>query len=261
MLKIAVFNQKGGVSKTTSTANLAVIFAEHYKKRVLAIDCDAQANLSYYMTKNLGGSPRFAEALLNKTDLKVCVESVSFTKGRKEFHPTLSLIESNEMIDYLDIPETDVIAAFLESVNDDYDICLMDCGPQKTAFNLLSLAACDYVIVPMDPQIVNVNSIKLVEAFLKNTCKISGNNAVVLGAFLSLFDQNASLHKQIKEIFEQNLGDMMFKTFIRKSRSMEESYSLALPIYYYGRRQGVCRDYIALADEILTKVKEKKEWH
>lgn len=259
MVKIAVFNQKGGVTKTTSTANLAVIYAERLKKRVLAIDCDAQANLSYYLTNNLGGSPKFAEAIKNGTSLEDCIEPVSFTKGKTVYNPTLSMIESSELIDYLEIPDASLISSFLEHIDEQYDVCFMDCGPQKTSFNVLALAACDYVIVPMDPQMVNINSIKLVDNFLKNTCEISGNHAVILGAFLSIFDMRASLHKQMREIFERNLGDMMFKTVIRKSRSMEESYSLALPIWYYARRQAVCGDYIKLAEEIDAKIKNRSD--
>ena len=288
MVTIAFFNQKGGVGKSTSAANLSVIFAEKYKKRVLAIDCDAQANLSYYLTRNFDGNPAFAEELnkLSETDtaendtaemsapdnsnadissennsedftsLENLIEPVTFEKHYKRFYPKLSILRSSDNVDYINTNDATILKRFLTSVSDRYDICVLDCSPQKTAMNILAISAADCVVVPMDPQMVSLRGLSLVNDFIETANSMSGGNTYILGVYLSMFDNRATLHNQVKEAFDENFGDLMFKTKIIRSRALEESYSLAMPLWYYARLNPVTSCYEQLAKEIINRLRK-----
>ena len=61
---IAVSNQKGGVSKTTTAYNLGACLAIHHKKNVLLVDIDPQANLSEYLGYEPDGQPTMTQLIL-----------------------------------------------------------------------------------------------------------------------------------------------------------------------------------------------------
>ena len=253
MISIGIFNQKGGVAKTTSTANLAVIFAEEFGLRVLAIDCDPQANLSFYLAGNPSGNDAFADALERGSGFADCFMATEFVKGRRTYRPSVSLIQSSDKVDYVQISDVKPFRDFLSSSAADFDLCLMDCGPQKTSFNVLALSCCEQVLVPLTPMAVGANGLAMVSSFLDDI-NASGGNAKILGAFLTMYNSRSSLHKIMRETFSENLGSELLGSSISSSIAMQESFSLHCPIYYYQRSHKTCKEYVALAKEILTRL-------
>lgn len=261
MVKIAFVNQKGGVSKTASTANLAAIYAGKYSKRVLVADCDAQANLTFYLSGEVNGVDDYAEALIESvknstsiTNLEDYIVPVQYAWKGRQTDISLSLLPGSSKLDFVYDADINTLSEVLKNVQDDYDICLLDCGPQKMPYNMLAIAAADYVIVPMDPNLVNLHGFTLLNEFVDNVNSLSENKTTVLGAFLTMLDVRATIHQQVITHFKSALGDLLFDTYIRRARAVEESYNVATPLYYYERSQPVCADYIKLADEILERI-------
>lgn len=282
MVSIALVNQKGGVSKTASTANLAAIYAGKYHKKVLAVDCDAQANLTFYLAGETAENHQFTEALLNRLDpetqevkkgkdeeeqqmldrfddLKQCMIPISYKWKGKDVNLPLSLIPASSKLDYITNADINLLNNFLDSVSNEYDICLIDCGPERMPYNMLAIAAADYIIVPMDPMLVNIHGLDLINTFVSSINNMAHTNVSIMGAFLTMVDSRRVIDQQVSAQLYSNYGNLMFKSTIRYATALKESYNLATPLYFYERSQNVCEDYINLAVEIMKKLREKGE--
>lgn len=156
---IVVANQKGGVSKTTTTANLAVALAEDGKTRVLAVDLDPQTNLSglfgvgedeagvTYIDDQLGPRQTKAVVLTTKpgTDepLPGGVHLIPCT-GELASVPTTSLTQEPKTAPYR-------LRTLLETVEDEYDFILLDTPPTIGPFSSLAMMAATDLIIPSRP--------------------------------------------------------------------------------------------------------------
>lgn len=162
VIKTAFFNFKGGVSKTTSCANLAHKLAiEGF--RVLVIDLDPQASLTYVLGRiipelDLGEEDVLNETLLN--DLSLLPKLI-----RKTRFPGVDLIPTNLQLQGLDLvlpnpelnnrdqlgPAASRLARALQQVEDQYDVILFDCAPNMGAVTANAMYAANSVIVPLPP--------------------------------------------------------------------------------------------------------------
>ena len=177
MKSIAMFNNKGGVGKTTLLCNIAAYLSKRQEKKILVIDADPQCNTTTYV-------------LTEDQFLDVYVEPKCFTISDiippledgsgyiKEFHATRScsfgfdLIPGNPQFaacedflatewkdvkssDIRGIKSTMVFVHFLTLCND-YDYVFFDMGPSLGAINRSILLACDYFITPMSADVFSI---------------------------------------------------------------------------------------------------------
>jgi cellulose biosynthesis protein BcsQ len=159
MTTIAIYHNKGGVGKTTTTINLAAAISRKGLK-VLIIDLDSQANTTY-----AAGLMKFdSEEEDNLRDSNVY---------NIIFYPKSNYIHDVALKGSFTYPEVDVIPAHinligqeytlndqesskfqlvkkLELVKDDYDVVLIDTPPSLNLYARIALIACDYLIIPSD---------------------------------------------------------------------------------------------------------------
>lgn len=151
MRTFAIVNRKGGVGKTATAVNLAYILATSYKKRVLLIDADSQANASSIVTKPneaglaavLQGNEPHYENLIDQTDIS-----------------NLDLLPATEELADLDLqcmaglkqPAFFALRNFLEVLAEDdvYDILVIDCPPYFSLSCVNAIMAADRIIIPTD---------------------------------------------------------------------------------------------------------------
>lgn len=142
---IAVFNQAGGVAKTTLTQNLGYQLS-NLGHRVLLIDMDPQASLTIFM----GLVPRAIEkgvydAIVEQQPLPIYpgIHGVDLTPT----NPTLSITEMQlvnaELRDFR-------LKEALEPVLDNYDFILIDCPPSLGLLSYITLVAATHVLVPIE---------------------------------------------------------------------------------------------------------------
>ena len=161
---IAIINQKGGVGKTTTTANLGVCLARQ-GKRVLLIDADPQASLSI----SLG--------VKDPDGLDVTIASV-FQEIIEEgtVSPDFGIIHNKEGVDLLpsnielSAMETGlvnvmsrefVLKEYIRQIGDRYDYILIDCMPSLGMLAINALVAADSVIIPCQPNYLSTKGINL----------------------------------------------------------------------------------------------------
>jgi chromosome partitioning protein len=159
-------NLKGGVGKTTLTANIAITYSRHMNKRVLAVDLDFQASLTNLCLP----ADRFAELQLGNgrlidnvfKDWSAGVANRAFSNISQTREPKLHLLANSERLAKV---EEDAKARWImnqgpdlrsvlrsalhDSVfQDNFDVILLDCPPRWTTGSINAIACCDYVLIP-----------------------------------------------------------------------------------------------------------------
>ncbi len=135
MKTIAVFNHKGGVGKTTLTANIGYNMAAD-GNRVLLADCDPQGNLSSF----------FGRYDMRK---KSIIDGLSGKKSEyRTAYKGLDIIPGNLDCEKIH-PEAEAVAQMLSQYQEDYDICLIDCAPAYSDLTASALYAADSVLIPI----------------------------------------------------------------------------------------------------------------
>jgi len=179
MHSIAVFNNKGGVGKTTFLCNLAASLRHHKEKKVLVVDADPQCNATQYMF----GIPRLTEiydsgefTLLDVVkplaqgkgfvDELVVTESPRFGVDVIPGDPGMSLEEDRLATDWVQATGGDIrglrttfIFSQLLSQCEDYDFVFFDMGPSLGSINRAVLVATDFFITPMSTDIFSVKAV------------------------------------------------------------------------------------------------------
>jgi len=194
MHTLCVFNNKGGVGKTTLLCNLASYFALVRKKRVLVVDADPQCNATAYML-----SETKVEKLYSSTADGSTINSlITALKKSKGFgsppvtksagfgvdivpgDPKFALAEDFLSKDWLDatngqergLNTTYFLKAMLSwAKQQKYDYVFFDIGPSLGAINRTVLLACDYFILPMSSDIFSLRGLQNIQIAIQGWLK------------------------------------------------------------------------------------------
>jgi chromosome partitioning protein len=245
---IAVATQKGGVGKTTTALNLASILAEQY--RVLAVDCDAQANL----TDGFGVNPDSLERSLSDVLEGTC-DVAQIACAPNASYPNLILLPANLDLAALDTRLSGSVGRELRlrralaPLVDALDFIVIDCAPALGILTLNALAACTEVIVPVD---VGVWSLKGINKLLLTIAEVRTINSDIgsVRAVLNRVD-HTNLSTDVRGEVERAFGDDLFRTSIRRSVRVGEAQAANLPVALYRPNEPVVDDYRNLAAEVI----------
>lgn len=221
---ITVFNNKGGVGKTTLTINLAASLAQ-LGKRVLLIDIDAQANLS----TGLGIDPLNDVELARKKDIthllidpRVKLEDVIYAKRWSHNDLQLDVIPSHIRLsrmenDLTQMVDSDrVLAKKLK--NHDYDFVFIDPPPSFGKVNRISLMASNGILVPTQLSSYPIRALEYVLAQAQEIGAYKDDPLPILGVAISMYDQrsnsfNLSMLEKLKDILEKTAGGSQVNIF------------------------------------------------
>jgi len=258
---IAVANQKGGVGKTSTCANLAAALSDEYQ--VLAVDCDPQGNL----TQALGPNPDTLDISL----YNVLVERTPIRRGILNpvlGHPGLSLIGANLELAGADPQLAGAVLRelrlrqTLEPVLQEYDFVILDCPPTLGLLTINALMAATEVIIPVE---MGVFSLRGVAKLLDTVAEVRVANPGLhrVNALANRTD-NTNLTTDVQAELQNTFGADLFRTMIRRSVKIGESQAARLPITLTNPKDRAAVDYAALANEVkaagLTDPSELAEW-
>ncbi len=247
MSKILAFtNQKGGVGKTTSVANVGVGLAQA-GYRVLLVDLDPQANL----TKGLGlagAEQHVYGALLGEYSLRAY--PVGERLGLVAGSPALSGFEKMKG-DELD--REFVLKDLLAPVRAQCDYVLLDCPPALGLITLNAYACADALYIPVEAQLYATDGLAKVLDLVGRVRRRLNPALAVGGIFFTRYDGRKVLRRETAEQLRAQYAELVLASVIRESIALGEAPHLGKDVFTYAPRSAGALDYRALVAEILTR--------
>ncbi|MEX0993746.1 MAG: AAA family ATPase [Solirubrobacterales bacterium] len=247
---IAFANQKGGVAKTTTTLNLAVAFAEA-GHRVLAIDMDPQGNL----TMSQGIDPDTVEKSMH--DVLVNHISIREVIRKREVDVACASIDlaGSEIAMSTQIGRERSLEKALKPVLDDYDFICIDTPPSLGLLTINALTAADKVIVPVQCEYLSMRGLIQLQNTLSMIREELNPDVEIEGILPTLVDSRTVHAKEAIEILEENFGDRVFATRIKKTIRFAEAPVKGTSVLKYEPEGVAAESYRELAKEVLDNGK------
>jgi chromosome partitioning protein len=243
----AFANQKGGVAKTTTTLNLAVAFAES-GYRVLCIDLDPQGNL----TMSQGIDPDTVEKSLY--DVLVNDMPISEIIVKKEIDIAVASIDlaGAEIAMSTKIGRERSLEKALKEVDGQYDFICIDTPPSLGLLTINALTVANKVIVPVQCEYLSMRGLVQLQNTLKMIQENLNPDVKIEGILPTMLDTRTVHAKEAVEILEENFGDLVFKSRIRKAVKFAEAPVKGASVLKYDSGSSAANYYRELAKEVLA---------
>src|SRR3954447_15120969 len=244
---IAFANQKGGVAKTTTALNLAVAFMEK-GFRVLCVDMDPQGNL----TMSQGIDPDS----LDKSMYDVLVHDLPIREviRRREIDVACASIDlaGAEIAMSTKIGRERSLEKALRAIKEDYDFICIDTPPSLGLLTINALTAADKVIVPVQCEYLSMRGLIQLTNTLSMIRENLNPNVDIEGILPTLVDSRTIHAKEAIEILEENFGDRVFASRIKKTVRFAEAPVKGMSVLKYDPKGTAADAYRQLAKEVLS---------
>ncbi len=244
---ISFANQKGGVAKTTTTLNLAVAFAES-GHRVLCVDLDPQGNL----TMSQGIDPD----KVDKSMYDVLVHHIPIRDviHEREIDIAVASIDlaGAEIAMSTQIGRERSLEKALSAVVGDYDFVCIDTPPSLGLLTVNALTASDKVIVPVQCEYLSMRGLMQLQGTLEMIRENLNPDLEIEGILPTMLDSRTVHAKEAVEILEENFGELVFKSRIRKAIKFAEAPVRGASVLKYDPKSNAADYYRELAKEVLT---------
>jgi chromosome partitioning protein len=240
---IAVLSQKGGTGKTTAVRTLTDILRRS-GVRTLAIDLDPQGNLSDYFDLPTDAEPTIADVLTGRASAAQAIH--------EDIIPaSLSLAEAELMLGGKMGREMTLRRA-LASLEDEYELILIDCPPSLGLLTVNALVAADYALITAEAQYFALQGVEQAMQVVDLARDSLNPQLVVLGVVLNLADMRTVHSREALAALRDSFGEQVFDAVIRTSIAYAESAERARSILDH--RPDLAVDYLALAGEVLERL-------
>lgn len=247
MRTYCIVSRKGGVGKTESCRALGAGLRRK-GKRVLLIDLDSQANLSYTMGI-VSDIPGACEMLYGELTAK---EAIQHTK-QGDIIPGSSFLSGADL--HLNGKGKEyILKKALEPVKRLYDYCVIDTSAQLSTLAINALTASDCAILPVQADIYSMKGAGLVYDAINTVKQYTNKSLKIEGILITRYDSRTIISRDMRENIEHQAKAMhtkVFSTPIRSSVSIQEAAAKQTDIFTYAPRSNGAKDYEAFVEEVL----------
>lgn len=248
---LALVNQKGGVGKTTTAVNLTAALHQA-GLRVLLCDFDPQANATSGLGLEKGASAVTSyDVVINGAEAK---EAVIHTKFGDLIPSSAALSGAGVELVGVDSREYALKNA-LAPLKDSYDAILIDCPPSLELLTLNALCAADSVLIPVQCEYYALEGLSDLMTTMRAVKRRLNPRIDIFGVVLTMYDGRTNFSAQVAEEVRRHFPGKVFATAIPRNVRLCEAPSHGLPVFAYDRYSRGAQAYLALAEEILKKLR------
>jgi chromosome partitioning protein len=244
---ISFANQKGGVAKTTTTLNLGVALAEQ-NLRVLLCDLDPQGNLTMSQGLNPDTIERSmfdvlvhrlpVQEIIHHTEVDLAVSSIDLAGAEL----ALSSMIGRER----------ALEKALAPIRDTYDYILIDTPPSLGLLTINALVASNGVIVPVQCEYLSLRGLVQLENTLSMIRENLNPEVGIEGILPTMYDSRTLHAREVVEILQENFGELVFDTKIRKTVRYAEAPVKGTSVLKYDPSGSAAQAYRDHAKEVLN---------
>ncbi|EIJ44292.1 ATPase involved in chromosome partitioning [Beggiatoa alba B18LD] len=253
MLRV-IFNQKGGVGKSTITCNLAAISAARGHK-TLVVDLDAQANSSYYLlgkalTNETLGITQFFEQLLTFTFQEKKINAFI----QPTHYENLSVLPSNANLSDIESKlearhKIYKLRDALKTLAEEYEHIFIDTPPALNFYTQSALIAADRCLIPFDCDDFSRRALYALNDNVREIQQDHNDRLRIEGIIVNQFQPRAKLPTQlVEELIGE--GQPVLNTRLISSVKVRESHQVAKPLIYFAQDHKMTEVFNQLYDEL-----------
>ncbi len=249
---LALFNQKGGVGKTTTCLNLCACVAAEGKK-VLAVDFDPQSNL----TSGLN----IQRKSLKKTVYNVLIDRIS---PREAIIPTavanLDILPASIDLAGAEIEMSNtfqretILGRALREVKNDYDVIMIDCPPSLGLLPINALTASGGVIIPIQCEFYALEGVSQLMNTVNLVKRSLNPDLAIVGVVLTMYDSRTNLSQQVVDEVKNYFGAKVFSAIIPRNVRLAEAPSYGMSILEYDASSKGAKTYTTVARELIKRI-------
>ena len=254
MKVICIFNQKGGVGKTTTTINLCANLAIKGHK-VLIIDIDPQGNT----TSGLGIDKNVLENSIY--DVLTSETKISDVIIQTEIIENLYLLPSTKELSGAEVElisfanREGILKNKLSEVSSDFDYIFIDCPPSLGILTVNALIASNSVLIPIQCEFYALEGVGQLYNTIQLVKKSLNKNIQIEGVLMTMYDRRNNLCNEVVNEVKKHFNKKVFSTMIPRNIRLAEAPSFGLPISLYDDKCKGAEAYDKFTEEFLIRQK------
>ena len=267
---ISITNSKGGVGKTTTALNLGAALAAA-KKRVLLIDNDPQGNLTAALGYTPGeqkntlaklvlvqiDSPEDLDLHLPRTVIhtEIGIDLIPANKRLADAAARLQVMQLSQYnaAGFSDTLCEKIMDKLLDSLREQYDYIIIDCGLKHELLTVNALTAADYCIIPVQAHFLASEGIPDVLELVKNVQSRVNPDLKIAGNLLTMYQSRPQLCQSVLASVAEIYGSSIrvFERPIEQTIKVAECPAVGMSILDYAPKNPAAESYRSLAQEVL----------